>query len=254
MRFLPLSLRFSALLIATAIVLVVSAAVHAQPTRTTISVDIVAPNLGGTVIKLPGPDGYEEVTSQWEAMRTRFTAAVPPQGDLLGAYLSASDCELLRAGQPPLYNYWTMVTVFREARTHVSSPAEFGRITGYARETAQASTLENSQVKAVTAQIEEALSKEYSKDVKLDLSKPKFLQEFGSRPNVYSRLMLMKYAIQADAQEVGQPMVLATMSLVLIKQRIVTVLTYKRLESKEDADALTQLTTKWINKILAANK
>lgn len=248
-----MNLRFLVLII-TAFVLVGSAAVQAQTQRTTISIDIVAPSLGGTVIKLPAPDGYEEVTSQWEAMKTRFTAAVPPQGDLLGAYLTASDCDLLRAGEAPLYPSWTMVNVFREGRTHVSSPAEFGRIVGYARtEVAQSLSPENRDVKEVMAQLEQALSKEYSKEVKLDFSKPKLLQEFGSRSNVYSRLLLMKYAVQTDAQEVAQPLVLATMSLVLIKQRVITVLAYKRLESKDDADALTQLTTKWIDKILAAN-
>ena len=248
-----MSFRFSLLLIATAIVLVATAAIQAQ-TQTTISIDTISANLGGKVVMLPAPEGYEEVSQQWQSLKTAFTAMVPSNGDLLGAYLQVSDCELIRQGQPPLMPTWLMINVLREGRTHVSDRAEFARIGALMRQnTEDLVNPEKKDMKAHLARIDEFLSKEYSKDVKFDLSKPKNLGQFDSRPNVYSNLMLMQPMVQMDGQKVDHPPVLATMSMVLIKERIIAVLTYKKFESKADAQALTTLTTKWINEILAAN-
>lgn len=248
-----MSFRFSLSLIATAIVLIASAAIQAQ-TKTTLSINTISAKLGDKVVQLPGPEGYEEVSQQWQNLKTAFAATVPANGDLLAAYLQVSDCELIRQGQRPLMPTWLQINILREGRTHVSDRAEFARIAAMMRQ--QTAGLVNPQkrdMKQHLARIDEFLSKEYSKDIKFDLSKPKLLGEFDSRPNVYSYLMLMQPQFQMDGQNVYQAPVLATMSLVLIKQRIITVLTYKKFESKADAEALTTLTTKWINEILAAN-
>jgi len=249
-----LSFRFSLLLIATAIVLVAGAVAQAQSPKTTISVGGASANLGGKVVVLPAPDGYEEVSQQWENVKTVFTAMVPSNGDLLAAYLQVSDCELIRQGQIPLMPSWLMVNIYREARTHVSDRAEFARIVAYARQDTESLLDPNKKgMKEQFARVDKFLTEAYSKDVKLDLSKPKVLGEFDSRPNVYSNLLLLKLNVHMDGKEVDHPPLLGTMSLVLIKQRIITVLTYKKLESKADAKTLTQLTTKWIDEILAAN-
>jgi hypothetical protein len=251
--FRVLSFRFSFLLIATAILLVVSAAVLAQ-TQTTISAGGVSAQLGDKVVALPAPEGYEEAASQGEAARTMFATMVPREGDLLGAYLPSSDIDLLRKGELKLMTSWTMIVVFRPARTHVSSKAEFARIVGYARQELEgAMNPESRNIKQMLAQVDQTLSKQLSKDVKLELSKPKMLGEFDSRPNVYSTLSLMNVTLRVDAEKIVEVPVLAAGTLLLVKERVVSVNTYKRYESQADAEALTQFTTKWINEILAAN-
>lgn len=233
--------------------LVVSAAVPAQ-TQAINSAAGVSAQLGNKVVVLPTPENYEEVASQWETIKTVFAAMVPREGDLLAAYLPVSDCELIRKGQKPLMPSWLMINIYREARTHVSDRAEFGRIVGYARQDTEGILDPNKKdMKELFARADTFLTNLYSKDVKLDLSKPKILGEFDHRPNVYSNLLLMKLNVQMDGKQVEQPPMLGTMSMVLVKQRIITVLAYKRLESKDDAEVLTKLTTKWINEILAAN-
>jgi hypothetical protein len=251
--FRVLSFRFSVLLIATAILLVVSAAALAQ-TQSTISAGGVSAQLGDKVVALPAPEGYEEAASQGEAARTLFATMVPREGDLLAAYLRSSDSELLKKGELKRINSWAMIIVFRPARTHVSSKAEFARIVGYARQDLEAAmSPENRNIKQMLAQVDETLSKQLSKDVKLEFSKPKVLGEFDSRPNVYSTLALMNVTLRVNAEEVLQEPVLAAGTFLLIKERVVSVNTYRRYESKADAEALTQFTTKWINEILAAN-
>ena len=248
-----MSFRFSLLLIATAIVLGVSAAAQAQ-TQTTISFGSVTAKLGDKVVELPAPEGYEEVSQQWENVKTAFAAMVPSNGDLLGAYMQVSDCDLIRERQLPLMPSWLMINVLREGRTHVSDRAEFARIVAYTRQDTEGLLDPNKKdMKEQFARVDEFLTGVYSKDVKLDLSKTKILGEFDSRPNVYSNLLLMKLNVHMNGKEVEHPPMLATMSFVLVKQRILTVLAYKKIESKDDAEKLTKLTTKWINEILAAN-
>jgi len=250
-----LNFRFSFALIAMAVVLVASAVAPAQSSKVTISVGGASANLGGKVVLLPAPDGYEEVSQQWEAMKTAFTLMTPQEGDLLGAYMQVSDCDLLRNRQVPLMPSWLMVNIYREARTHVSSEAEFARVIAYARKDGEnLIDPKKKNIKEQFARMNEFLTNVYSKDVKLDLSKPKILGVFDSRPNVYSQLLLLKLDVHMDGKEVDHPPMLGTMSLVLVKQRIITVLAYKKIESnKDDAEMLTTLTTKWINEILAAN-
>ena len=253
-----MSFRFSRLLIATAIVLLASVVAPAQSpqTKTTISIDTISAKLGDKTVMLPAPDGYEEVSQQWEAMKTAFTLMTPREGDLLGAYMHVSDCDLMRNRQIPLMPSWLMVNIFREARTHVSSEAEFARVIAYARKDGEnLIDPKKKDVKEQFARMNEFLTNVYSKDVKLDLSKPKILGVFDNRPNVYSQLLLLKLGVQVDGKDVDQPPMLGTMSLVLVKERIITVLAYKKIESnKDDAEMLTKLTTNWINQILAANK
>lgn len=234
--------------------LVASTAIHAQTQKTTISLGGASAKLGDKTVLLPAPDGYEEVSQQWESLKTAFVAMVPREGDLLAAYLPVSDCELLRKGQPPLMPSWAMINIYREARTHVSSNEEFAGIVAYARQNTESLIdPQNTNIQEHFAHIEEFLSNAISKDMKLDLSKPKVLGQFDIRPNVYSNLLLLKLTLKADGNAVEQPPLLATMSLVLVKERVITILTYKKLESKADAEMLRQLTTKWINGILAAN-
>ncbi|HSE18428.1 MAG TPA: hypothetical protein VLB46_15350 [Pyrinomonadaceae bacterium] len=250
-----MSFRFSLLLIATAIVLLASAVAPAQSPPTTVSFDAISAKLGDKTVLLPAPDGYEEVSQQWETVKAAFTVMTPREGDLLGAYLQVSDCELIRKGQAPLMPSWLMINIYREARTHVSSKEEFARVVAYARQDSESLLDPNKKdMKEQFARVDEFLTKAYSKEVKLDLSKPKILGVFDNRPNVYSNLLLLKLAVHVDGKDTDHPPMLGTMSLVLVKERLITVLAYKKIESKkDDAEMLTKLTTKWIDEILAAN-
>ena len=249
-----MSFKSALLPIATAIVLVTSAAIQAQSSQTTISFGGATAKLGELVVSLPAPEGYEEATQNWESVKLRFAAAVPPEGDLLAGYLPISDCDLLRKNQPALYSWWTIINVYRPARTHVSSKAEFARIVGYAQPESEFwKNRDRSKIKEVLAQTDKLLSKETSKDVKLDLSQPKPLGAFDRRANVYSSLLLLNLTVRVDEKEVASIPVLASMTLLLIKQRVINVFAYKKYESEADADAVMQFTTKWVNEILAAN-
>lgn len=112
---------------------------------------------------------------------------------------------------------------------------------------------DNKRMKQGFAHLDEVLSKEYSTGIKVDFDKPIDLGEFDRRPNVYSSLLLMNLKAQAEGQEYQQLRVFATVTILLVKKRILVVATYRKFESKADAETLTRFTTKWVNEILAAN-
>ena len=115
------SFRHSKFLIAASVLVVFSAIAHAQtPPTKPLSV-----RLGEAVIAIPAPEGFEEVTEQFEKLKTCFRATEPPENDLLGGYLPVSDCELLRRGQNALFTYYAKVGVLRIGREHLISPSYF---------------------------------------------------------------------------------------------------------------------------------
>lgn len=240
--------RFFPVLLAGVVISTLSAVVTAQPSKP------LSVNLGNSVVVLPAPENYEEATTQFEAVKTRFETATPPEGDLLAGYLPAGDCELLRKGQPAPYRSWMLINVFRQARTHDFSTAEFARTVGYAEQDGAKFLVQpdRSKIKERLAEVGKVLSKEYSKDLRIDVGQPKLLGTFDRRPNVFSNLMLTSLKVNSEGKEESTP-VLTTLTLLLVKQRIVGVLTYKKYESEADAETLMQLTTKWIDDILAAN-
>jgi hypothetical protein len=249
-----LSFRFSLLLIATAIVLLGSAVAPAQSPQTTISIDAASAKLGDQVVVLPAPEGFEEATQQFEAVKTRFAATEPPESDLLAGYLTVSDCDRLRQSQTAVYPSWTKIAVLRAARAHDFSTEEYAGIVEYFRKNgASAMDPDNKRMKQGFAHLDEVLSKEYSTGIKVDFDKPIDLGEFDRRPNVYSSLLLMNLKAQAEGQEYQQLRVFATVTILLVKKRILVVATYRKFESKADAETLTRFTTKWVNEILAAN-
>ena len=231
------------------VIFTLSAAVNAQPSKANLTV-----KLGTSVVALPPPEGYEEATTQFEVVKTRFEAATPPEGDLLAGYLSAPDCELLRKGQPAPYRSWMLINVFRQARTHESSTEEFARIVGYAQqEGGKLLQPDRTKIKERVAELDSVLSKETSKDVKLELGQPKILGAFERRSNVFSNLIMTSLKVSTDGKEAESTPVVATLTMLLVKQRIVGIYAYKKYESAADAESLMQFTTKWINEILAAN-
>ena len=210
-------------MIAVVALVFVATTVQAQAPKASLSV-----TLGDKVVLLPAPEAFEEVTSQWETAKRIFAATVPADGDLLAGYLRASDLDLLRKGQVGSYSSWVTVSILREGRTHVSDKAEFARIVGYALQDGEKLTNPDRRaIKDGLANLDKVLSTATSKDVKIDVSKPKVLGTFDRRPDVFSNLLLIHTKVNVDGKEAVSTPVLAAMTLVLVKQRIIGVYTYK---------------------------
>jgi hypothetical protein len=231
-------------LIAVVLMLVAFAAAEAQ-TKNTNSFSV---QLGDKVVALPPPEGFEEVSSQFEAIKNHFRATDPPEGDLLGAYMSASDCELLRSGKKALYDNYAKISILREGRTREVSNDDFASLVAYVRGN-KATLLKENEPRI------QALFDQLAKDsatTRIEWSKPTMLGTFDQRPNVYSAMLLASPSFESGGTETKVP-ILAGMTLLKVKGRVLSISTYQKYHSKADVASLKQFTTKWMNALLAAN-
>lgn len=250
----------STLLLASALVavfcVVAAAQEHAPKTAKASpppSSTLSSVQLGDKVVVIPAPEGYEEASTQFKQIKDRFTATEAPENDMLLVHMPAADCELLRQGSNATFSQYTKISVQRRARElTVTSAMMTAAIADLRKEASKFTDPNNPGTLAMEKHVENALSNLSSKQTKVDFGKPEILGEFNAGPNVFSLLMLMTVKINQAGAEASTPM-LMSVSYVRVKDRIIFVYVYHRLESKADLEPLKAFTTKWTNSILAAN-
>lgn len=209
--------------------------------------------LGDKVLVIPAPEGYEEASTQFKQIKDRFTATEAPENDMLLVHMPAADCELLRQGSNATFSQYTKISVQRRARElTVTSAMMTAAIADLRKEAAKFTDPNNPATVAMEKHVERALTELNSKQTKVDFGKPEILGEFNAGTNVFSLLMLMPVKLNQEGVEVTTPM-LVSVSYVRMKERIIFVYVYRRLESKADLEPLKAFTTKWTSSMLAAN-
>lgn len=244
-----MNFKVSQLLVGAAVLLVVSVTAQAQPHE----VKVFSVRLGDKVIVLPPPEGFEEVSSKFESMKARFTELEAPDADMLGAFLPASDYELLRNGKPPSLTYYSKVSVLRSIRAETVSESVFNEAVDYFKKNQQ--TIldpDGSEMEKVLKHLEETVSKQESLKTKLDMSQPKQLGVSEARPNLHSSLILMTMNFDFEGKKTEVPLLVA-MSFMRVKERIIYVITYRLYQARTDLEILKQLHKKWNDSILTAN-
>ena len=244
-----MSFKVSQLLIVATVLLVVSVTTQAQEHEA----KVFSVRLGDKVIVLPPPEGFEEVSSKFESMKTRFTQLEAPDADMLGAFLPTSDCELLRNGNPPTLAYYSKVSVLRSIREDGVSESVFNEAVDYFNKNQQSLLApDGSEMEKVLKHLEESLTKLESQKTKLDMTQPKQLGVLESRPNLHSSLLLMSMNFDFEGKKTEVPLLVA-MSFVRVKERIIYAITYRLYQARTDLEILKQLQKKWTDSILTAN-
>ena len=236
-------------ILVSAITLVVSVSAPAQ-TRKATSTSL---QLGDSVVVIPAPDGFEEAASQFESIKTGFTATEDPGNDMLAVHLLTTDCERLRRGESGPFNFYTKISVRKTARERAFSASEFAAIPAEFRKSgAAALDINGPRMKATLEHMEKGLSEVSQNTTKVEMTQPENLGEFDNRANVYSVMLLLNFKFQiGDTQRVTP--VLGGLSFVRVNQRLLYVFTYRKYESKRDIEVLRDFTKQWLNMILAAN-
>ena len=243
--------------LASALVLVFGVSAHAQEheaktakPRTTLA----SVQLGDKIIVIPEPEGYEEATAQFKQIKDRFAATEAPENEMLLVHMLAADCELLRQGSNPTFSQYTKISVLRQAKElTVTSEMMKAAIEDLRKQAVKFPDPNNPTTLAMEKHLERALSNLNSKQTTIDFGKPEVLGEFNAGPNVFSLLMLLNVKINQSGVEAKPTAMLMSVSYVRLKERIIFVYVYKKLESKADLEPLKTFTTNWTNKMLAAN-
>lgn len=236
--------------LAVVIVLGVTASALAQAPKTKAATF----QLGAQVLTIPAPSGFEEAASQFEQIKTHFTATEAPDNDMLAIYLPSADCEKLRAGEFGPFSFYTKVSIRRAVREQDYPTDRFAQLVATFRQNgAQILDVNGPLMKAATERLDKSLTELSKQETQVDLSQPVNLGEFDTRPDVYSVMLLLNFTTTTADGQATVP-ILGGLSYIRVKQRLVYVYTYRRYNSKADAAILRAFTTDWISQILAANR
>jgi hypothetical protein len=209
--------------------------------------------LGNQLTVIPAPDGFEEAASQFELIKDNFTRTEAAENDMLAVHLPRGDCDKLRAGESVAFTFYTKVSVRRGARDLDYSAERFAELVSLFRKSgSQVLDVNSPTMKAAVDRLDQGLSEINKKETKVGLSQPVNLGEFDTRPNVYGVMLLINFRTRSGDSEVTIPLV-AGLSYVRVKQRLMYVYTYRRYNSTTDVKVLRDFTRQWIGKILAAN-
>jgi hypothetical protein len=237
------------IVVAFAILIVISAAAVAQTTKA----DVAVFHLGDQTIRIPAPEDFEEAASQFEPIRKLMTSTEASANDMLAVHLPHAVCEKLRAGEFGPFNLYTKVSVVRSGRGLDFSAASFADTVALVRKTSsQLLDVNGPTVKGAVKQLDKGLSEFNKRETQIDFNQPVNLGEFDSRPNVYSVMFVMSFTAKMGENEKRFPL-LAGVSFVRIKQRLVFVYTYRKYTSVKDVEVLRDFTREWMSQILAAN-
>ena len=235
----------------TALILVLSLSAVAQAQ----SANVLAPvfQLGDQATTIPAPAGFAEAASQFETIRSQFTATEAAGNDMLALFLPQADCEKLRAGTFGPFNFYTKVSVRAAVRGESYSSARFADLVAYFRKNEGTLLDMNSPaVKATLRSLNQGLSNLNNKETYVDLPQLTRLGEFDTRPNVYSVMLLMKMTASSGDSVVTTPL-LGSLTYLRVKDRMIYVYTYRKYTSEDDVKVLRDFTRQWVTQILAAN-
>lgn len=245
-----------------AVILIASGLAHAQTHEAVDAVKDSSVQLGDKLIAVPAPEGFEEASTQFKEVKDRFLATEAPGADFLLAHLPAVECQWLRNGLPLTLRRYTKISVLKDYRNVVFSDADMATAVAEFRKNSGALfDPDGPTMKAVTEKAERELSNLASKPIDLGLSGTKNLGEFDVRPDVFSVMLLITYKVGPPDKQ-STVLVLASLTLLKVKQRLMYVTVYRGISSpaalktelKPGISETKQFTTKWVNEILAANK
>jgi len=238
------------LIVATFVTLIV---IGAGAVAQTTKADVVVFHLGDQAIRIPAPEDFEEAASQFEPIRRLLASTEAPANDMLAVHLPHAVCEKLRAGEFGSFNFYTKVSVLRAGRDQDFSAGHFAETVTLLRKTSpQILDVNGPTMKGAVKQLDKGLSDFNKQETQIDFNQPVNLGEFDSRPNVYSVMLVMSFTTKIGENEKRFPL-LAGVSLVRIKERLVFVYTYRQYKSVTDVEVLRDFTKKWVDQILAAN-
>lgn len=218
--------------------------------------------LGDKVVVIPNPEGYEEGSSQFKAVKDLFVATESPDADFLLSHLPASECKLLRNGGALMLSRYTKISVSRALRAQpIFNPDMAAAIEDFRKNAGAILDPDGPIMKGVMEKAEQGLTDVASKPVGLNFTQTQNLGEFDVRPDVFSVMLLFTYKIDTNGIKSTIPM-LCSMTFLKVQHRLLFVNVYRKISSlaalktelKPGIAEVKQFTTKWVNEILAANQ
>ena len=210
--------------------------------------------LGAASVEVPTPAGFDEAASQFETVRTYFSATEDPNNEMAAVHLPAAAVAQLGRGEAPDMSFYTKVSVNKGLKEVDFDASKFASvISTFERQGVKLLDPANPELRAKLRRVEEVASSVTGGAAKMSLSAPELLGEFNRTPNVYGVMLSARVTIRSGEATKEVPMLCAA-SFVMVRSRLIYVYAYRRFNSDADLTVLKDFARKWADQIVAANR
>lgn len=210
--------------------------------------------VGGTMINVPSPTGFHEISDLSPETRKRAETMTPPQNRLVAVFVSEADLRRIMKSDAPEFGRYMFLQVFRDLENRNISRSQFQQLGTQIKQ--QQNTLSTKLKDKANSFIEGAADK-LSKDSAISLSLKRGekvpLDVFLEQSNAVGFAMLAKYQVSAEGEKFDHVVVSGT-SFIRVKQKVLYAYVYSTYESQEDLRWTQLVSRKWVNNILESNK
>jgi hypothetical protein len=208
---------------------------------------------GGVSVKVPTPEGFREVDTTSNFVRSFAQVGVRPDGRLLAFYVPNDDAERVTRGEVPQTRQSLMLQTARFAESADVTDEMFGQFATML-ETEQKKGLESmkSGVSEWNEQVSRSMSAATGQTVKLHIEQPVSLGVFGRQAHAVSWALLVPMKLTVgDVSDGG--VVASAVSVVHVSGKVLFVYVYHLFNGPSDVDWVRSTTTTWVTAILGAN-
>jgi hypothetical protein len=220
----------------------------------TAQADITA-QVGNVTIVLPDPNGLVPTKKASPNLFAIGTLVVPPRHNVLDYYTSEADVQASLNDQPLNMGKTAAVVVDRDSEYKPDVPESyFNGLKEYIRKNIDSTmdVVRQKQAAKLSDPNDEQAQNLKKIDMTLDFSKPKSLGMIDESKNHFTSAFIMKISAERNGVRV-EPVLGCTMSIVLVKGKLLNVLMYHDYQSDYDLKALYADTKDWVRRIAAAN-
>ena len=206
-------------------------------------------DVGGRTIAIPPPEGFVNGL-KFERYASVISAAESALLQTLASHLDIAVAKRIEKGGSPPLDLYTKVSVAKDTKDIDGTPEVFA---------ATVATLEKNfdtyvdpngpTIRSIVKEVDQGLTNEYGKQAKVDISHPRRLGFFEKNEHVFSAIMMNQ--VQAFDR---QKTMLVSISLISVGRRLLYVYVYKVYSSESDIPLVTEMTKKWTQAIVMANK
>lgn len=206
--------------------------------------------IGGTVVRVPAPEGFVEISKTFETVGARMRATEGGTNELLAVYVPKTFLPRLRETQDIDLEFYAKLSVNQAAKNLDATKTIFDGIVASLEKNFDTYLDPNGPLmKRLETTSEKNLSALLGTDPNLKFTGMKPLGFFEKSDRVFSGIMVI------DLEIYGRKVsTLGTISVVNVGKRLIFVATYKMFPTAVDVPVLRDFAKKWTTAIAAANK
>lgn len=209
--------------------------------------------VGGTMINVPSPAGFHEISDLSPETRKRAETMTPPQNRLIAVFVSEADLGRIMKGDAPEFGRYMFLQVFRDLENRNISRSQFQQLGTQIKQ--QQNTLSTKLKDKADSFIEGAadkLSKDSAISLSLKMGEIVPLGVFLEQSNAVSLAMLAKYQVSAEGEKLDYVVISGT-SWVRVKQKVLYANVYSTYKSQDDLNWVRSKSREWVNSLLTFN-